>query len=368
MNHIIYITLTLVLGLSAFTGCENHLKNSDEHTNQPKPLTPELRTTYSFDSHLISVEGRYEINQDQSVTLASPASSVRFLASGTRVQFSARAEFEEAFIDVLVDDKLVIQAYKLDQANHTLDVTLAENASGAHLVEILSRGEGDSLATRLINLETEKPIMSSLKSHRKLLFLGASVTCGALSEPRENCVLGKASHNGRVAYGTLIAHALNAESQLVCRSGRGILNGSLAPIPQDAIHILDYILTTPSGPLYWDHQLFTPDGILIALGNNDDLNNAEIFINAYNRFLNKLRTLYPNAMILLTEGPLIMGDRKIRLANYLNTIAISSNDPKIKYIPSQRHPNSPCSDHPDTNTHLEIAEELLPLIKEQLNW
>jgi lysophospholipase L1-like esterase len=154
----------------------------------------------------------------------------------------------------------------------------------------------------------------------------------------------------------------------VCRSGRGILNGSVASIPQDAIHFLDYTLTTPSGPMYWDHRLFTPDGILIALGNNDDLNNSDRFINAYNGFLIKLRALYPNAMILLTEGPLIMGERKTQLTNYLNTIANSINDTKINYIPSKKHPNSPCNDHPDAKTHQAIAEELLPLIKEQLNW
>ncbi|MFO1370832.1 MAG: SGNH/GDSL hydrolase family protein [Marinagarivorans sp.] len=200
------------------------------------------------------------------------------------------------------------------------------------------------------------------------MFIGASVTCGALAEPGNNCALNMASHNGRVAHGTLIAKALDAESQLICRSGRGILNGSLVSIPQDAVHFLDYILTTPEGPVYWDHRLFTPDGIIIALGNNDDLNNEAAFINAYTSLLSKLRGLFPDARILLTEGPLISGDRKIQLTGYLQTVVSSAQDTKISYIPSQKYPNSPCNDHPDAQTHEAIAKELLPLIKEKLGW
>ncbi|HMU67233.1 MAG TPA: hypothetical protein PKE57_08810, partial [Cellvibrionaceae bacterium] len=302
------------------------------------------------------------------ITLASAASNVSFMAPGSKLEFLASAEFERAFIDILVDGQLIQKAYVLDHKTNTVSINLGESAKNTHLVEIYNRGEGDSFATRLISLETEQTLIPITKPNRKLMFIGASVTCGTLSEPADNCALGPASHNGRVAHGTLIAHALNAESQLVCRSGRGILNGSVASIPQDAVHFLDYILTTANGPVYWDHRLFTPDGILIALGNNDDLSNGERFISAYNTLLYKLRSLYPEALIILTEGPLISGERKNQLTAYLTSIVSASNDAKLSYIPSKKYPNSPCNDHPDAKTHQAIAEELLPQIKEKLKW
>lgn len=368
MNFCYSKSLITAILLSALGACKNHSSNHNPSSPPPIPPAPSQTTDYFFDAQVMSVEGRSITNSDQSLTLASAGSNVSFMASGNRLELSASAEFEQAFIDVLVDGQLIHKAYTLEHNTNNLNIPLGENPHDSHLVEIYNRGEGDGAATRLTRLKTEQPLIKIAKPARKLMFIGASVTCGALSEPAENCALGRASHNGRVAHGTLIAHALNAESQLVCRSGRGILNGSNASIPQDAVHFLDYSLTTPSGPVYWDHRLFTPDGILIALGNNDDLNNADIFISAYNGFLYKLRSTYPDALIILTEGPLIAGERKQQLTSYLKTIASASGDAKVKYIPSKKHPNSPCNDHPDTKTHQAIAEELIPLIKEQLNW
>ncbi|HRH78485.1 MAG TPA: hypothetical protein PK129_14155 [Cellvibrionaceae bacterium] len=354
----------MLLDLNA---CKSHSTNS-QNPPTPIPPKPNQNSTYSFDAQGLSTEGRYLTNTDHSVTLASAASNVSFMAAGSKLEFLASAEFERAFIDVLVDGQLIQKAYGLDHKINTVSINLGDGAKDTHLVEIYNRGEGDGAATRLTRLDTEQPLIPLAKPTRKLMFIGASVTCGAASEPADNCALSPASHNGRVAHGTLIAHALNAESQLVCRSGRGILNGSVASIPQDAVHFLDYTLTTANGPVYWDHRLFTPDGILIALGNNDDLSNGEQFISAYNTLLYKLRSLYPEALIILTEGPLISGERKNQLTAHLASIVSASNDAKLSYIPSKKYPNSPCNDHPDAKTHQAIAEELLPLIKEKLKW
>ena len=224
----------------------------------------------------MTIEGRFQTHSDNSVTIASAASNLSFVTSGTELQFSAAAEFEQSFIDVLVDGQLSLKASRLEHNPSILNIRLGENPQENHLVEIYNRGEPDSSVSRIIELKTQHPITPYTKSSRKLMFIGASVTCGAVSEPDENCTVSQASHNGRVAHGTLIARALNAESQLICRSGRGILNGSLISVPQDAVHFLDYIVT-PDGPVYWDHRLFIPDGVLISLGNNDDLNNAAAF-------------------------------------------------------------------------------------------
>lgn len=355
-----YLTLitTLLLLLSS---CKNHSNNSCQPSTQIPPK-PDQSASYSSEADALTIEGRYQTHPDHSVTLASAASNLSFMAAGSQLQFSASAEFEQAYIDVLVDGQLALKAYKLERNTSALNINIGENPKDEHLVEIYNRGEGDSSASKILKLHTQQPITQLTKPARKLMFIGASVTCGALAEPGNNCELNKASHNGRVA------HALNAESQLICRSGRGILNGSLVSIPLDAVHFLDYILTTPSGPVYWDHRLFTPDGILITLGNNDDLANSAVFIGAYTSLLSKLRALFPEATILLTEGPLINGERKNLLTSYLHTVVATANDPKISYIPSKKYPNSPCNDHPDAQTHQAIAEELLPLIKEKLNW
>jgi hypothetical protein len=355
------IKLALIIAVCALAACK-----SNNTTNSLEMQAASLSS--SFDSAEMTIEGRYIANSDNSTTLSSAGSNISFKVIGTTAQFTASAEFQQAFIDVLVDGEVVKKAYRLDQNIDKIKINLGDNPNDIHFVEIYARGEGDAAAARLIQLETEQPIIKVAKPDRKLMFIGASVTCGAIAEPADNCAISQASHNGRVAHGTLIAHALNAESQLICRSGRGILNGSVVSIPQDAEHFIDYILTTPSGPIYWDHRQFIPDGIVIALGNNDNLNNADLFVSSYKNLLFKLRTLYPNAVILLTEGPLISDDRKNLLTSYLNSIVGAGSDINIRYIPSKKYPNSPCNDHPDAKTHQQVAGELLPLIKEHLNW
>ncbi|HEY6530484.1 MAG TPA: hypothetical protein VIZ65_17480 [Cellvibrionaceae bacterium] len=357
-KKIIISILSFVCLLGA---CKSNKTVHDSETQAPS-------INYFFDSSNISIEGRYIANEDHSTTLSSAASNARFKVAGASAQLIVSAEFEQAFIDVLVDGQVAYKSYSLNQNPDTIKINLGGNTNDPHLVEIYTRGEGDAAAARLIQLETEKSLINVPKPNRKLMFIGASVTCGAVAEPGDNCVISQASHNGRVAHGTLIAHDLNAESQLICRSGRGILNGSVVSIPQDAEHFIDYTLTTPSGPIYWDHRQFIPQGIVVALGNNDNLNNADLFITNYNSLLFKLRTLYPDAIILLTEGPLISGDRKNLLTSYLTSIVETGSDNNVRYIPSKKYPNSPCNDHPDAKTHQQIAEELLPLIKENLNW
>ena len=182
-----------------------------------------------------TIEGRFQTHSDNSVTIASAASNLSFVTSGTELQFSAAAEFEQSFIDVLVDGQLSLKASRLEHSPSILNIRLGENPQENHLVEIYNRGEPDSSVSRIIELKTQHPITPYTKSSRKLMFIGASVTW-AVSGPDENCTVSQASHNGRVAHGTLIARALNAESQLICRSGRGILNGSLISVPQDAVH------------------------------------------------------------------------------------------------------------------------------------
>lgn len=367
MNSKFLANATVAIFLCCVSSCKQH-SDPKAASSPPPPIESNQPSYYLFGADTVTIEGRFQTHSDNSVTIASAASNLSFVTSGTELQFSAAAEFEQSFIDVLVDGQLSLKASRLEHNPSILNIRLGENPQENHLVEIYNRGEPDSSVSRIIELKTQHPITPYTKSSRKLMFIGASVTCGAVSEPDENCTVSQASHNGRVAHGTLIARALNAESQLICRSGRGILNGSLISVPQDAVHFLDYIVTPPDGPVYWDHRLFIPDGVLISLGNNDDLNNAAAFKNSYIALLSKLRELFPSATILLTEGPLIFGERKTQLTNYLQTVATEVNDSKVSYIPSKRFPNSPCNDHPDAQTHEAIAKELLPLIKEKLGW
>lgn len=147
----------------------------------------------------------------------------------------------------------------------------------------------------------------------KIEFIGNSITCGYGTEeddPRKGFSYDTENHT--LSYAYLTARALDADVNVVARSGIGIYRcyggpkeGTDKTIPEE------YDRTMLYRPEHkWDFSQFTPDIVCINLGTNDtSLDNYDIdrFEVAYSRFLTRLRGLYPQARIVLLTGSMMSG-------------------------------------------------------------
>ncbi|MBN1764539.1 MAG: hypothetical protein JW860_04715 [Sedimentisphaerales bacterium] len=214
---------------------------------------------------------------------------------------------------------------------------------------------------------------------RKIEFIGDSITCGTGLDAT-GLPYGSGEwydqHNAYLAYGPLVARALNADWLLSSVSGIGIARNwnSDGPVMAKVYDKL-YLNTTSSRP--WEAEIFVPDLISICLGTNDfsdgdgtyerqPLNEAE-FIKNYIQFIRHMRGRYPNVPICLLTSPMLSGEKDARLKEYLTEIIehlrrVDKED-KIHMFAFSRVYNHGGSGHPNEEEHAQMAQELLPFYK-----
>ncbi|HUG10601.1 MAG TPA: SGNH/GDSL hydrolase family protein [Opitutaceae bacterium] len=145
---------------------------------------------------------------------------------------------------------------------------------------------------------------------RKIEFIGDSITCGYGVEVDDpNLHFEPATENFCLGYSALTARQLDADYLVVARSGIGMVrnfdgprDGSDGTMPQVYPHT--FFLRPDSD---WDHRRFTPDVVCLNLGTNDFSTtgvNVEKLVAAYTKFLALLLERYPDAKIVLVQGPM----------------------------------------------------------------
>lgn len=148
----------------------------------------------------------------------------------------------------------------------------------------------------------------------KIEFIGNSITCGYGTEADSAAVhFSYDTENHCLTYAYLTGRALDADVNVVARSGIGIYRNYNGPregndsetMPMEYDNTMLYDYGHP-----WDFSRFTPDIVCVNLGTNDtSTSNYDIalFEEAYGRFLDRLRTRYPQARIVLLTGSMLSG-------------------------------------------------------------
>lgn len=146
----------------------------------------------------------------------------------------------------------------------------------------------------------------------KMEFIGNSITCGYGTEADSGEIhFSYDTENHCLGYAYLTARALDADFNMVCRSGIGIYRNYNGPregndsetMPLEYDYTMLYDHTTP-----WDFTRFTPDVVCVNLGTNDtSTQNYDIALyeQAYASFLDRLRSRYPDAKIVLLTGAML---------------------------------------------------------------
>ena len=211
-------------------------------------------------------------------------------------------------------------------------------------------------------------------------FIGNSITCGAQADPSEvPCYVGQYhdQHNAYYAYGPRIARLLNVNFILSSVSGIGIYrswNTSGPSMPQ-VYEKTDFLINSSRN---WDFKTYRPHIVSIALGTNDFSDgdghsprlpfDSSVFVNNYIRFIELVKSKYPDARIALLTSPMLNGNKRTRLQNCLTTI---KNRIDKKYPSDKRvalfffEPMNArgCGGHPSVEDHEILAKELAPFFK-----
>jgi lysophospholipase L1-like esterase len=219
---------------------------------------------------------------------------------------------------------------------------------------------------------------------RRLLFIGDSVTSGEAAGRDAACPKDKAATwNAAGSFGMLLGHALSAQVHLVSFGGRGLVRDWQGKTDQlNAPQFFE--LSVPEGQpksrpdLAWGHQAYIPDAVFISLGTNDfnlalgDFPSEKDFIDTYVSFISRIKKLYPNAKLFLTEGAIVNDasgrPQKTTLRNCLEKTVAKINDPTVRVLPSNHYPGDHCDAHPTSSQHEQMAKDLEPHLRKALGW
>lgn len=321
------------------------------------------------DPHIARM-GRSDINADGAVRFGYPGVSFFLNFEGTRLSVEAEASGANSYLDVIVDG--VARKVRLAAGRQTL-VLLDHAVAGKHAVEIVNRSETWHGTAALLRFDTDgKWNPAPVLPGRKMLMLGDSVTCGEAIDRVAGAKKEPAWWDARSSYGMLMARSLHAQVQLVCYGGRGLIR--TWENKTNEMNLPDYYrLAIPdrNKPVQWDQRDYRPDVILSAIGNNDfnpGIPDREGYVGTYVRFVQTLLRDHPQAQIVLTEGGLMTGEKRVALVEYIAETVKRVGDKRVHAIASKPYPGDADDGHPTREQTVDIANDLLPQVRAIMGW
>ncbi|SCY69258.1 GDSL-like Lipase/Acylhydrolase [Flavobacterium anhuiense] len=332
-------------------------------------------------------EGRVDQLQNDQVILIGTASSVSFNFTGNECSISLQSvdSYEHHnYVQLVLDGKYIGKVRIEKGAIQSFPIKVTSNQK-EHRLEIYKNTEAQS-GNILFAGTTAKLVPISFKKKKKIEFIGDSITCGAASDPSDiPCDKGEYMdhHNGYYAYGPTLSRAIGADYLMSCVSGIGMYRNWNDEHKDEAImpdvYPNLYLTKDVSKPKY--DFAFQPDIISIALGTNDFSGgdgkkerlpfNPEKYVSNYISFIKMLYLHNPKAQIVITNSPMVGGDRAVVFEDCLNKVKNAfANDKAHKPIQIFKFkPMTPngCSGHPDVADHKVLANEYAPFLKKLLN-
>ncbi len=305
--------------------------------------------------------------------LPNTASAFEFAFYGTECYAFLKSEHSgmTAYSVVTVTVDGVTQSRRIDVKNTVYEsVALVSGLDeGWHVVKVEKSTQDlqNHLYLDRVNCDGKFAIPPE-KSERKIEVYGDSITCGhsnLISGPEQ---LTSTSEDGMQTYATLAAKALEAQVNVVSRSG--IVLGNYK---NNACMYKSYKNVSCSMDTEWDFSAYTPDVVVIFLGSNDEWYIPQnspsaswaIFETQYKSIIQQLSTAYgEDTSFILCCGLWYSSQAEIlepmfaRMIEDLPTI-------DIDYV---RFADKTSIIHPSVKDHQSASQILIEKIKEMKGW
>lgn len=331
---------------------------------------PSVNSMTATDSQVTTL-GRIAKNTDGSALFAFPGVSFFINFEGKKLSLDALSSGGQSYIEAIVDHG-VPKVIKLS-ANEEPIILVQEATSKKHSVEIIHRSETWHGTVTFKKFTTDGKFTSApALPKRKMLVLGDSVTCSEAIDRVDGAKKDTSWWNPRLSYGMLTAKALNAQVNLVCMGGRGLVRSWNGKTDEHNLpDFYQFTVATDKDPLKWDYTQYDPDLIVSAIGTNDfssGIPDRETYVNTYIKFLLTLLSNHKHAQIALMEGSILDGDKKAALIDYLHEVAKRVDDKRVHVVKSIHYPGDKTDGHPTKEQHAAMAKDLIPQIKAIMKW
>jgi lysophospholipase L1-like esterase len=313
--------------------------------------------------------GRHSIDAEGAMTFAWPASGIEGRFTGARVTATVEDNGEN-LMDVTVDGVTTVLDLEPGVQNYEL---FSSATPSAHTIRFTRRSEiYDSGLTTIHDVQIDGAWAAPHAYAHRMLVIGDSLSVGyGLEGPNRECRYSAETGAPLKSYASLTANAFDAELHLIAISGRGALRNWDDSEPPRMLWQIDKALPDQATPL-WDQQRFQPELVVINLGANDfsEGDPGQAFDDTYLSVLRNLHAAYPQARIVIAQGP---DDRAPLLQSVQQAAATVSAEigAPIPFLALQNAPSGRvwgCDSHPGLDSHRAMADQLIAFVQREIGW
>lgn len=325
---------------------------------------------FRADSSHITYMGRTYVTDNGGVAFNYPGVTALLSFEGSRLDMLASRDCGDFMVEVDggvprrlhygENDSLLTVADSLGEGPHSVRITYAIEGYEKNPV---IRGFVMPGGSRLLD--------APKKGKLKMEFIGNSITCGyGAAAPDGARGFSYDTDNHCLTYAYLTGRALDADVNVVARSGIGMYRNYNGPLEGDSVGTMpmeyDRTLLYDAEHM-WDFSRFQPDVVCINLGTNDtstDNYDISLFERAYDGFLTHLREVYPSAKIVLLTGSMLQGQPLEDVRGALDRLA-SRHEGTYRFdmSPQTGELGMGADGHPSARQHARMAEELTKFIQ-----
>lgn len=323
--------------------------------------------------------GRISFANPEALRFTYPGIQIHASFTGTSVAMKVKPG--SGYFMVELDDRDPFKVHASEDSDETL---IAENLKDElHHINIVYANEGLVLKPIFYGLYIDEEAQTGPRPQlpeRRMEFIGNSITCGMGNEgsPADKRAVYR-KQNLYYTYEAFAARALNAQYQVVARSGIGLYRNCNGKRSGDKGTMRDLFPYTLFGTIgeHWDFSRYQPDVVCVNLGTNDTSNpgyDKTLLANEFKKFLLTLRSHYPKAKIVLLTGPMIKGQR-LHDVKEAEQIAVDDAHQRgdtavyrFDFTPDDGSLGYGIYKHPSVAKHKSMAEELIPFIKKITGW
>ncbi|MEZ3468289.1 MAG: electron transporter RnfD [Schaedlerella sp.] len=274
------------------------------------------------DHEKLSYCGRIDWSNPEEPVFVFPCTSVgmRFTGNSLKIYVKNKSAYWDNALGCILDGAQTALSLPAD-GSAVLELEVRQKEKQEHELLLFKRQDAcHQLCFLGFELEDGARLLDPPeKPERKMEVYGDSVSAGEVSEAVDYVGKEDPEHNGEYSnswysYAWMTARRLNAQIHDIAQGGMALLDGTgwfHAPDHIGMETAWDKIYYHPelSGMLEWDFSQYTPQVVIVALGQNDshpedymkedyDGEEARTWRQHYEAFLRKLREIYPDARII----------------------------------------------------------------------
>ncbi len=325
--------------------------------------------------------GRIDTVTNKGAELYWSGTSIKLNFEGEKIGAVMKDETGGNYYNVIIDhDSISLFRPDTTKQYYLLADSLSE---GKHSIEIFKRTEWDRGKSTFYGFRINRDaaiLPKSAPKKRKIEFYGNSITAGyAVEDTAGKDRPDSTFTNNYLSYSAITARHFDAEYQCICKSGIGVTISWFSFIMPDIYNRLIPADSTSK----WDFSLYQPDVVVINLFQNDSwlvnlpdrddfkanfgtkVPSDEYLVNAYQQFVSKIRSHYPDASIICALGSMDATREGSKWPGYIKQAVENLNDNKIytHFFPFKETPG-----HPSIKEQEEMAGSLVRFIEQNINW